>query len=672
LLKKLSFIIFKFASGTKTSFKKLYCLWPEAEGFRRFSNKTLKAGCWQLKASTLLLQLTFASMTYSSLEQCLLDLEKNNHLIRIREEVDPYLEMAAIHLRVHETGGPALLFENVKGSKFRAASNIFGTLERSKFIFRDTLASVQKLVELKNDPVKAIRQPFKNIKTGFAALKALPLKNPLAKPVLSEEIQISDLPLIQHWRKDGGAFVTLPQVYTEDIDKPGIMNANLGMYRIQLSGNEYELNKEIGLHYQLHRGIGIHQTKANKKGLPLKVSCFVGGPPSHTLSAVMPLPEGISEMTFAGVLGGRRFRYSYDDGFCISTDADFVITGEVYPGENKPEGPFGDHLGYYSLTHSFPLMRVRKVYARKNAIWPFTVVGRPPQEDTSFGQLIHEITGDAIPNEIPGLKEVHAVDAAGVHPLLLAIGSERYTPYMPTQQPAEILTIANHILGTGQLSLAKFLFITADDTNQLKTYKVKEFMKYLLQRIDLSRDVHFYTNTTIDTLDYSGTGLNSGSKVVFAAYGEVKRELCLEVPAVLQGVQDFQNPKLCLPGVVALQTSKFSTYEAARQEMQILNDQLKNRDSELSCTPFIVVCDDSNFVAATLNNYLWVAYTRCNPSHDIYGVNEFIKNKHWGCAGPLIIDARIKPHHAPPVEKDPAIEKKIDRLFAKGGSLYRN
>jgi 4-hydroxy-3-polyprenylbenzoate decarboxylase len=488
--------------------------------------------------------------------------------------------------------------------------------------------------------------------------------------VLENEISISDLPLIQHWPMDGGAFVTLPQVYTEDIDQPGIMNANLGMYRIQLSGNEYELNKEIGLHYQLHRGIGVHQTKANKKGLPLKVSCFVGGPPSHTLAAVMPLPEGISEMTFAGVLGGRRFRYAYKDGFAISTDADFVITGEVYPGENKAEGPFGDHLGYYSLTHSFPLMRVRKVYAKKNAIWPFTVVGRPPQEDTSFGQLIHEITGDALPKEIPGLKEVHAVDAAGVHPLLLAIGSERYTPYMPTKQPAEILTIANHILGTGQLSLAKFLFITADDTNQLKTHHVREFMDFLLQRIDLARDVHFYTNTTIDTLDYSGTGLNSGSKVVFAAYGDVKRQLDNEVPGALKGLQGFENPQVCMAGVVALQTNRFTNYETAQKEMQDLNDQLKDREGGLKQTPFIVICDDSSFVADSLNNYLWVTYTRCNPSHDIYGINAFTSNKHWGCSGPLIIDARIKKHHAPPVEKDAATEKKIDRLFSIGGSLY--
>ncbi len=606
-------------------------------------------------------------MNYSSLEQCLLDLEKNNHLIRIKEEVDPYLEMAAIHLRVFEAGGPAILFENVKGSKFRAASNIFGTIERSKFIFRKTFAQVQKLIELKGNPIAAIKHPIDNFTTGLAALKALPLKNPISKPILYEEIKISDLPLIQHWEKDGGAFVTLPQVYTEDINAPGIMKSNLGMYRIQLTGNDYELNKEIGLHYQLHRGIGVHQTKANKKGMPLKVSCFVGGPPSHSLAAVMPLPEGISEMTFAGVIGGRRFRYFYEDGFCISSDADFVITGEVYPNENKPEGPFGDHLGYYSLQHEFPVMKVHKVYAKKDAIWAFTVVGRPPQEDTSFGDLIHELTGDAIPQEIPGLKEVNAVDAAGVHPLLLAIGSERYTPYAQTKQPAELLTIANHILGTGQLSLAKFLFITADETNQLSTHNIQAYFEYVLERIDFTRDVHFYTKTTIDTLDYSGDGLNTGSKVVFAAYGDKKRELCREVPQELRELQGFENAQLCMPGVVAIQVKSQKSKVKSEEIINALNAQLSIINHQLS---IIVLCDDASFTAATLNNFLWVTFTRCNPANDIYGVDEFVENKHWGCNGSLIIDARIKPHHAPILEKNIDVEKRVDRLFEKGGSLH--
>ncbi len=610
-------------------------------------------------------------MAYTSIEQCLLDLEKHGHLVRIKEEVDPYLEMAAIHLRVHEARGPALLFENIKGCRYRAASNIFGTLERSKFIFRNTFDKVQRLIDLKNNPLSALKKPLKNAGVALSALHALPLKNPVNKPVLYEEISIHLLPQIQHWKKDGGAFITLPQVYTEDTGKPGIMSANLGMYRIQLSGNEYISDKEIGLHYQLHRGIGVHQTKANKKGVPLKVSVFVGGPPSHTLAAVMPLPEGLSEMTFAGALGGRRFRYVYKEGYCISTDADFVITGDVYPNDNKPEGPFGDHLGYYSLAHAFPVMKVHKVYAKKNAIWPFTVVGRPPQEDTSFGELIHALTGDAIPAEIPGVKEVHAVDAAGVHPLLLAIGSERYTPYSPARQPAELLTIANHILGTGQLSLAKFLFITADESNQLSAYRIAGFFQYVLSRIDFTRDIHFYTNTTIDTLDYSGTSLNSGSKVVFAAYGDVQRELATEVPSVFFEVNDFMKPNLVLPGIVVIQTTAFTSYEKAHEEINSLDKQLQQRLSDIASVAMIVVCDESDFTAQTLNNFIWITFTRCNPSHDIYGVGSFYQNKHWGCKGSLIIDARSKPHHAPAVEKDEETEKRIDRLFEKGGSLYK-
>ena len=599
-------------------------------------------------------------MSYSSLEACLLDLERTGQLLRIKEQVDPNLEMAAIHLRVFEQKGPAILFENVKGSKFRAASNIFGTLERSQFIFRDTLPKVKQLIDIKIDPTAAIKNPLKSLAALPAALNALPKKNPISKPVLFEEINISDLPLIHHWSMDGGAFVTLPQVYTEDADKPGIGNSNLGMYRIQLDGNDYILNKEVGLHYQLHRGIGVHQTKANKKGLPLKVSCFVGGPPAHSVAAVMPLPEGMSEMNFAGVLAGKRFGYTYVDGFCISTDADFVITGEVFPGENKPEGPFGDHLGYYSLQHPFPVMKVHKVYARKNAIWAFTVVGRPPQEDTSFGQLIHSMTGSAVSNEIPGLKEVHAVDAAGVHPLLLAIGSERYTPYLQNKKPAEILTIANHILGTGQLSLAKFVFITADDSNQISTHEVPAYLQFLLERIDLTSDIHFYTKTTMDTLDYSGENLNAGSKVVIAAYGDVKRSLASSVPEQIHQLN--ANAKLVLPGIIALDAALINT----KGLQEKLKGQGANLLNELGVV-MLILTENPSWMAEEINNFLWACFTRTNPSHDMEGVDSFIDQKHWGANGPLIFDATIKKHHAPPVEKNAAIEKRVDTILAKYG-----
>lgn len=606
-------------------------------------------------------------MRYRNLEQCILDLEKHGHLVRIHEEVDPDLEMAAIHMKVYASGGPALLFEKVKGSKFRAVSNLFGTMERSKFIFRDTLESAQSVIALRNDPVKALKNPFKYIGTGLAARKALPLKKNGGLPSDFQEIQISDLPLIKHWKEDGGAFVTLPQVYSEDPEKPGIMNSNLGMYRVQLTGNEYEINKEVGIHYQIHRGIGVHQDKANRLGQPLKVSCFIGGPPAHTISAIMPLPEGMSELTFAGLLSGRHFRYSYVDGFCISHDADFVITGEIHPGETKPEGPFGDHLGYYSLIHPFPVMRVHKVYARQNAVFPFTVVGRPPQEDTSFGELIHELTGGAIKQEIPGVKEVHAIDAAGVHPLLFAIGSERYTPYQEVKRPAELLTISNRILGTGQLSLAKYLFIAAEEKRTLSTHHIEDFLTYILERIDLHRDIHFQTNTTIDTLDYSGTGLNTGSKVVFAAVGDKIRELCKEVPDALKDLRGFGPAFMVMPGIAAVQGPAFRSYAKAEEDINALTAAILEKGELPSC-PMILLCDDSGFMSETINNFLWVTFTRSNPSHDIHGINGYYENKHWGCDN-IIIDARTKPHQAPPLLPDPTVEANIQRLFAKGGSL---
>ncbi|HQE11595.1 MAG TPA: UbiD family decarboxylase [Flavipsychrobacter sp.] len=607
---------------------------------------------------------------YTSLEDCLNDLEKHGMLVRIKEEIDPNLEMAAIHLRVYEAQGPALLFERVKGSKFKAVSNIFGTEARTNFIFRNTLKPVKQLIELKNNPLAAIKKPWKQLSTGLAAWKALPKKEPSHRSNHFETIQISDLPQIKHWLLDGGAFLTLPQVYSEDIDKPGIMNSNLGMYRVQLSGNEYIPNKEIGLHYQIHRGIGVHQYKANKKQQPLKVSIFLGGPPAHTVAAVMPLPEGMSEMTFAGALGGRRFRYFYEDGYCMSADADFVITGELIVNEVKPEGPFGDHLGYYSWIHDFPVLKVHKVYAKKDAIFPFTVVGRPPQEDTSFGAFIHELTGSAVANEIPGLKKVHAVDAAGVHPLLLAIGEERYTPYQQTMKPAELLTIANHILGTGQLSLAKYLWITTDRSGKLNTHSIEMYLQYVLERVDWRTDIHFQTETTIDTLDYSGIGLNKGSKMVIAACGEVKRVLTTTVPYCLSHLESIKNPQFIMPGIIAIESSPFIDYDSTENEMKFLTNELEKYSEELNGTALIILTDDSNFLSQNLNNFLWITFTRSNPSHDVYGVKSFTKFKHWGCESSLIIDARIKPHHAPPLVLDHSIDKKIEPIFNAGGSLY--
>jgi len=422
---------------------------------------------------------------YASLQDCVNDLDKSGQLLRIKTPLDPNLEIAEVHRRIFEAGGPAILFENVIGSP-------------------------------------------------FTALSALPTKARFSKPAMYGQTTIDQLPLIKSWPMDGGAFVTMPQVMSLPPGSRNMMQSNLGMYRIQLTGNDYKTNEEIGLHYQLHRGIGVHHKAYLQSDEPFRVSVFVGGPPSHAFSAIMPMPEGLSELTFAGMLAGRRFRYAFDDmGHTISTDADFVITGTIDKKRKMPEGPFGDHLGYYSLTHDFPVMKVDRVYHRKDAIWHFSIVGRPPMEDSSFGYLIHKLVKALTPGEFPGLRSINAVDAAGVHPLLLAVGGERYMPFRE-RVPEEIITIGNRILGSGQTSLAKFLFIAADDDDpKLDADNIEHFFHHFLQRVDWNRDLHFQTKTTIDTLDYSGSGWNAGSKVLIACRGGIKRELAKEISADL-------------------------------------------------------------------------------------------------------------------------------------------
>lgn len=607
-------------------------------------------------------------MIYKSLKACVDDLERHGHLIRISQEMDPHLDMAEIQRRVYENKGPALLYEHVKGSPFPAVSNLFGTLERCRFIFRSTLKRVKSLIAMKADPAKVMRSPWNHLSLPLTGLTALPRPG-FTAPVLENSTTIDKLPQIVSWPGDGGAFILLPQVYSESPAKPGIMNSNLGMYRIQMSGNNYLPNREVGVHYQIRRDIGIHHSQALAMGKPLKVSIFVGGPPSHTFSAVMPLPEGLPEVAFAGALGGRAFRYRRKHGHLISADADFCICGTLSMEDTRIEGPFGDHLGYYSLKHPFPYLEVEQVYHRTDAIWPFTTVGRPPQEDTSFGQLIHEITDPMVPVSLPGVSAIHAVDAAGVHPLLLAIGSERYTPYAK-RQPMELLTQACAILGFGHASLAKYLFITAGEDNPyLDIHNVGDFFRHVLERIDLTRDLHFQTRTTIDTLDYSGEGLNQGSKVVIATAGEKLRSLVTRIPDTLSLPPGFTHPALALPGVLVLKAPPYIKEKQAQDDISRLKTSLEVTEG-LWGMPLVVLTDDSEFAARTLNNFLWVTFTRSNPSHDIHGAGSFDKHKHWGCTGPLVIDARLKPHHAPPLIEDPLVTRRVDELGKKGGCLH--
>lgn len=611
-------------------------------------------------------------MGYANLNQCLVDLEAQGQLRRVDVELDPYLELAAVQRRAFRAKAPALLFTRLKGTRFPMLANLFGTRERLRYIFRDSLRAVDAVLAAKADPSAALRRPWRSL----AALPGLVRMLPRAKrnggaPVLECNCNLADLPRLTCWPGDGGPFITLPLVYSEDPCRPGLNASNLGMYRVQLAGNAYAPD-EAGLHYQIHRGIGAHHANAIARGEELPVHVYVGGPPALSVAAVMPLPEGLSELRFAGLLGGRRVELARapELRLPVLAEADFCISGRLVPGL-KPEGPFGDHVGYYSLRHDFPVLKVDAVYHRRDAVWPFTAVGRPPQEDTVFGDFIHELTAPLVPQVFQGVREVHAVDVAGVHPLLLALGSERYTPYEARRRPRELLTAALHLLGATQTALAKYVLLAAhEDAPGLCARDVPAFLRHLLERTDFSRDLHFLTRSTSDTLDYTGCGLHEGSKLIWASAGEKRRELGLELRGAPDLPEGFSEPRVAGPGLLVV---RGPAHSLERGEPDPRMEELARRLEawpEREAFPLVAVVDDAVFCAAGLDNFLWVVFTRSDPATDSYGAHAQTRAKHWSCAAPLVLDARLKPFHAPPLEEDPAVTRGVEALAAPGGPLH--
>ncbi len=619
-------------------------------------------------------------MPYRNLQECVRDLERHGELKRIDYPLDPNLELAAIQRRAFQARSPALLFTRPKGTAFPMLCNLFGTSQRLHFIFRKGLPALKAIFQARADPANILRKPGTLLRT----LSGLPLLLPKLEsapdfdsgtkkaPVLECRAKLEQLPHLRSWPRDGGAFITLPLVYSEDPARPGAAFSNLGMYRIQLDGGNYEKN-ELGMHYQIQRGIGVHHARAISQGKPLPVQIFVGGPPALTVAAVMPLPEGLSELRFAGLLQGRRTRLCKSGGFALPflSEADFCVSGHILPSATKPEGPFGDHLGYYSLAHEYPVFKVEHVHHRKDAIWPFTTVGRPPQEDTVFGDFIHELTAPLLGQVFAGVREVHAVDAAGVHPLLLALGSERYTAYEARRKPREIFTQALHLLGASQTALAKYLLLcAAEDAPGLSARDIPAYLRHFLERTDLGRDLHFLTQSNNDSLDYTGQALHEGSKLIWLAAGEKIRDLGLEYGALPAMPPGFAKPRLALPGILLLQGPRHNLPPGIQDPaIDELGHSLASWP-ERKGFPLLLLVDDSDFCARNLANFLWVAFTRSDPATDSYGVNTTIRAKHWACSEPLILDARIKPFHAPPLEEDPLVTARIEALGAPGQPLH--
>ncbi len=546
-------------------------------------------------------------------------LSKENEIITIEAEVDPYLEAAEIHRRMIAQGGPALLFGRVKGSPYPVVTNLFGTARRIELAFGPKPeALVREFVHLAESLLPP--RPSELWRHRSLALEALRLgtQNVRKAPVTEVQDQpakLNELPVLTTWQEDGGPFVTLPLVYTEN---PRTKKHNLGIYRLQV----YDAHS-TGLHWQIQKGGGFHYHDAEAHGKPLPVTVFLGGPPALILAAIAPLPEDVPELILASLLAGEKLRTTVNPagGHRLAAEAEFALVGFAAPHERRPEGPFGDHYGYYSLRHDYPVFRVKSVFHRRDAIYPATVVGKPRQEDFFIGDYLQQLLSPLFPLVMPGVRDLWSYGETGFHSLAAAVVRERYG--------REALVSGFRILGEGQLSLTKFLILT--DTPQ-DLHDFPKLFEHVLARVRWESDLFIFSNVSMDTLDYTSGKVNEGSKAIILGLGEPVRDLPREFRGELP--RDVTDAEVFCGGCLVIQGVPFEKEPEQAGRLA--------REPVFSEWPLIVLHDDVK-VARAAADFLWATWTRFEPAADIHAAETRVQRHHLSYHGPIVIDARTKP-----------------------------
>ena len=559
-------------------------------------------------------------MSAPDLRAFLSTLRRNNDVVEIDAPVDPYLEAAEIHRRVIAAGGPALVFRNITGADFPLVTNLFGTPTRAELAFGERpLRLIKRLVGLVETILPPTPAKIWGARDLGLELLKVGLKRGSGGPiteVVTNDVRLDRLPAMTTWPDDGGPFVTLPLVFTQHPDGRG---HNLGMYRLHVHDA-----RTTGMHWQIGKGGGFHYQLAESRGKALPVTVFLGGPPALILSAIAPLPENVPELMLASLIAGSRLKLT--EGAWphpLVSDAEFALIGEVRPHERRPEGPFGDHYGYYSLQHDYPVFHVQRIARRKDAMFPATVVGKPRQEDFFIGDLLQELLSPLFPIVMPAVEQLWSYGETGYHSLAAAVVKQRYA--------REAMASAFRILGEGQLSLTKFLLVT-DRHVDLKDFRTT--LEHLLARTNPETDLYVFSNLSMDTLDYSGPEVNKGSKGVWLGLGDAVRDLprgfsAAALPSGCGAVQVFCGGCLVVdapaygdePGAAA----RFAAHPA------------------FADWPLVVVSDDARRATRSAMNFLWTTFTRFEPAADIHaGATRVVRN-HLSYLSPVVIDARMKP-----------------------------
>jgi 4-hydroxybenzoate decarboxylase subunit C len=558
-------------------------------------------------------------MSFPDLRTFIDHLRRDNGIVTVEAAVDPNLEIAEIHRRVIAAGGPALLFTNPKGASHRLVTNLFGTPRRAEMAFGERpLRLIRRIVELAETLLPPTLPKLWDARDVGRELLKVGTRGVAKGPVtehLSSRPDLTRLPALTCWPEDGGPFITLPLVYTTHPDKHG---HNLGMYRMQV----YD-GTSTGMHWQIGKGGGYHYAVAEGRGQRLPATVFLGGPPALILSAIAPLPENVPELMLASLISGERLPQVRGVGpHPLVATAEFALMGEVPPRVRRPEGPFGDHYGYYSLQHDYPVFEVRRMAHRADAIFPATVVGKPRQEDFFIGDLLQDLLSPLFPLVMPAVEQLWSYGETGYHSLAGAVVKQRYT--------REAMASAFRILGEGQLSLTKFLLLTDRYVN-LRDFRAT--LEHVLARTNPETDLYVFSNLSMDTLDYTGPAVNEGSKGVWLGLGDPVRELPREFRGTVpSGVTDA---RVFCGGCLVAGGPSYAEEPGAASRLA--------GDPAFAGWPLVVLTDDPARAAASPMNFLWTTFTRFEPAADIHAADRRIVRNHIAYRGPIVIDARLKP-----------------------------
>jgi UbiD family decarboxylase len=547
-------------------------------------------------------------------------LRRDGELCVVEAEVDARLEVAEIHRRVIAAGGPALLFTRVRGSDYPLVTNLFGTGRRAELAFGGAQRWIRRLAELPDVLFPPSLGRLWNARDVGRQLMKVGSKRVRRAPVLDVVLAQPDLgrlPITTSWPEDGGPFLTLPLVYTEH---PTTGIPNLGIYRMQVHDAQ-----TTGMHWQIGKGGGFHYALAEREGDPLPVTVLLGGAPGLLLAAIAPLPENVPELLLASLIAGERLRVVRGPGERpLLADAEFALIGEVPPRQRQPEGPFGDHYGYYSLTHDYPVFRVDRIAHRRDAILPATVVGKPRQEDFYIGDLLQELLSPLFPRVMPAVEDLWSYGETGYHSLAAAVVKQRYK--------REAMASAFRILGEGQLSLTKFLLVT-DRRVDLRDFRAT--LQHLLARTRPETDLYVFGNLSMDTLDYTGPRVNEGSKGIWLGLGDPVRDLPAEFRPPVPPPAELTDARVFCPGCLVVGGPPHGAAPDAGARFA--------KHPSLADWPLVVLSDEPARAAASSINFLWTTFTRFEPAADIHAAGTATVRNHLSFSGPIVIDARLKP-----------------------------